>query len=91
MIHEKKMNSDFCTWFCDCLSDSCERRKPEEIGIKRIQSLTIEESLESDQGSGNGSNYKIKQLFNKHGYNLCILQGHVRGKKCLFMSIMIVI
>lgn len=43
------------------------------------QNLTIEDSLKSDTGYGNGSSYKVKQLFNRHGYNLAILQGHVKG------------
>ena len=42
---------------------------------------TIEESLRTDVGTGNGAAYKIKQLFNKHGYNLSIMPGHVRGKE----------
>lgn len=48
-----------------------------EIGMQ--SSRTIEDSLKIDTGGGNGSSYKIKQLFNRHGYNLAILQGHVRG------------
>ncbi len=46
----------------------------------RIQALTLEDSLKADTGNGNGSAYKIKQLFNRHGYNLAILRGHVKGE-----------
>ena len=52
-----------------------------EPAAPRTEALTIEESLHVDtvDGRSNGSSYKIKQLFNRHGYNLAILKGHVKG------------
>lgn len=75
-----------CPWLTECFCPQAAATSKllrddgdlAEIGI--ASSKTIEESLKTDTGSGNGSSYKIKQLFNRHGYNLAILQGHVRGR-----------
>ena len=56
------------------------RTKPKELEEIGIHARTIEQDLQTDSGNGNGSTYKIKQLFNRHGYNLAILRGHVKGK-----------
>ncbi len=68
------------------------------IGRDTNGSETIEDAMMRDQidggGSGSvtpanggkisssGSSYKIKQLFNSHGYNLAIMRGHVKGNHC---------
>ena len=52
-----------------------------------IHARTIEQDLVTDSGNGNGSTYKIKQLFNRHGYNLAILRGHVKGRAFFLSSV----
>ena len=79
--------SDFCSWVREASSINGQKKAEnlEEIGIphgNEARVTTIEESLRNDSvGTSNGSSYKIKQLFNKHGYNLAILDGHVKGRQ----------
>ena len=58
-----------------CCSSFDTTQNPEAAAV------TIEESLQIDTGHSNGASYKIKQLFNRHGYNLAILRGHVKGEQ----------
>ena len=55
----------------------------EKLVLSEVQ--TIEEALRKDLGTGNGASYKVKQLFNKHGFNLAIMPGHVKGKQICFL------
>ena len=73
------MNSELCLWLAESCVCSGPRTKPKELEEIGIHARTIEQDLQTDSGNGNGSTYKIKQLFNKHGYNLAILRGHVKG------------
>ena len=66
-----------CVDFCEYLNESSNS----SARLVDFEVRTIEESLRTDVGTGNGAAYKIKQLFNKHGYNLSIMPGHVRGKE----------
>ena len=69
-----------------CEATREERKKSDnleeiEVAPLKPEVKTIEESLQNDpMGTSNGSSYKIKQLFNRHGYNLNILVGHVKGE-----------
>ena len=80
------MNSELCFWLAEICVCSSPRTSEslEEIGIR---ATTIEQDLLTDSGNGNGSTYKIKQLFNRHGYNLAILRGHVKGEVFFLMSL----
>ena len=73
------MNSELCLWLAESCVCSGPRTKPKELEEIGIHARTIEQDLQTDSGNSNGSTYKIKQLFNKHGYNLAILRGHVKG------------
>jgi len=78
------MNSELCLWLAESCVCSGPRTKPKELEEIGIHARTIEQDLQTDSGNGNGSTYKIKQLFNKHGYNLAILRGHVKGIRDAF-------
>ena len=78
-LKEWKMNSELCLWLAESCVCSGPRTKPKELEEIGIHARTIEQDLQTDSGNGNGSTYKIKQLFNRHGYNLAILRGHVKG------------
>jgi hypothetical protein len=74
--------NDFFAWICKS------KQNLEEIGIDSEPNLegnieTLEIAMNKDQGDSNGRSYKIKQLFNGHGYNLSIMRGHVKGTKKL--------
>ena len=73
----------------NCCADLCEymfddsgptNTTSSDLARLEVKAQTIEEALRNDIGTGNGASYKIKQLFNKHGYNLAIMPGHVKGK-----------
>ena len=74
----------------NCCADLCEymlddsgpptNTTSSDLARLEVKAQTIEEALRNDIGIGNGASYKIKQLFNKHGYNLAIMPGHVKGK-----------
>ena len=84
------MNSELCLWLAE--SFVCSRaRSSEELEEIGIHARTIEQDLQTDKGNGNGSTYKIKQLFNKHGYNLAILRGHVKGNVFCFKKLLYII
>ena len=76
-----------CTDLCDYLlysyDDTDSNTNTSERLRREVQ--TIEEALKRDLGTGNGASYKVKQLFNKHGFNLAIMPGHVRGKQICFL------
>ena len=72
-----------CADLCEYLFESYDTSADTADASARLQLVeakTIEQALRTDTGTGNGASYKIKQLFNKHGYNLAILPGHVKGK-----------
>ena len=72
-----------CTDLCDYLYSYHTESNTSERLVTEVQ--TIEEALKRDLGTGNGASYKVKQLFNKHGFNLAIMPGHVKGKQICFL------
>ena len=70
------MCSDFCEWIFSENEEKSQDLTLDWSGLNK----TIEEALKTEDPQLDGKNYRVKQLFNKHGYNLAILPGHVKGK-----------
>ena len=73
------MCSDFCEW----LFTANEMRQKRSLDLTLDSSglnKTIEDALKTEDADSDGKSYRVKQLFNKHGYNLAILPGHVKGR-----------
>ena len=75
------MCSDFCEWV---FSEAEEEQKSQALTLDWSGlNKTIEDALKTEDPEIDGKSYRVKQLFNKHGYNLAILPGHVKGKECI--------
>lgn len=70
---------DCCEWI-----SGTNRQELLEIGIpgNDPNCQTLEEAMQQD--TPDGSDYKTKQLFNRHGFNLAIMKGHVKGVREAF-------
>ena len=71
------MCSDFCEWVFTA-NEEAERSQALTLDWSGLNK-TIENALKTEDADTDGKSYRVKQLFNKHGYNLSILPGHVKG------------
>ena len=71
--------ADFWEWFCDLVIRSEEADPFDEEGEALPVARTS--NLSSDQGRFKRE--RMKQLFNRHGYNLAVFPGgNIKGKSC---------
>lgn len=76
-FREEKMCSDFCEWLFT--ANEMRQKRSADLDWSGLNK-TIEEALKTEDADSDGKSYRVKQLFNKHGYNLAILPGHVKGR-----------
>ena len=72
--------ADFCEWFVDLVIQS-EESDPFNAGEEGAEALPVARTSNLSSDQGRFKRERMKQLFNRHGYNLAVFPGgNIKGK-----------
>ena len=73
--------ADFCEWFLDLVIQSEEAAEALSEEAEGAEALPVARTSNLSSDQGRFKRERMKQLFNRHGYNLAVFPGgNIKGK-----------